>query len=105
MVQGQSGGGEPGAADRKTETYNGKKSTTYTIRWAAAGRAFRDSLGTKALANSFRVELTTAARKGEVFDTESDVMVLEDPGTVRLVLKVRGGASRVDTPTVHAGRP
>lgn len=55
----------------KTETYQRKKGTTYTIRWSVDGRAFRDSFGTKSLADSFRAELTTAARHGEAFDTET----------------------------------
>lgn len=40
----------------------------YQVRWAAAGRPFAESFGTKALAESFRSELMSATRSGERFD-------------------------------------
>jgi hypothetical protein len=53
----------------KTEIYKGKKRTTYYVRWKVAGKPFRKGHAMSALADSFRSELVTAARKGEAFDT------------------------------------
>ena len=51
--------------------YKGKKKTTYSARWAVAGKEFFETFGTKALAESFRASLLSATRKGEAFDTET----------------------------------
>lgn len=53
----------------KTETYDGRKVMTYTVRWSVAGRGFRKPFRTAAAADSYRAELLTATRKGEPFDT------------------------------------
>lgn len=52
----------------KTTVYNGKRQTTYYVRWKVGKNEFRESFKTRALADSFRSELVTAARKGEPFD-------------------------------------
>lgn len=52
----------------KTEVYRGKKVTSYTVRWAVAGRPRKEPHRTAALAETFRSELLTAMRKGEPFD-------------------------------------
>jgi integrase len=43
----------------------------YRVRWVVAGRPFSDSFTTMALADAFRSQLVTLARKGEPFDTET----------------------------------
>jgi len=55
----------------KIDVYNGKRGTTYTVRWATAGKRHRVTFATSALADSFRSDLVTAARKGEAFDIGS----------------------------------
>jgi hypothetical protein len=52
----------------KTETYKGKRGTTYYVRWGVAGKPWREPFKAKKLAESFRAELVAAARKGEAFD-------------------------------------
>lgn len=52
----------------KTEVYHGKGVTTYTVRWKAGPKVWRQSFRNKAQADSFQAELRTAARKGEAFD-------------------------------------
>jgi integrase len=52
----------------KTEKYEGRKVTTYTVRWAVAGKPWREPHRTAALAESFRSDLIAATRKGEAFD-------------------------------------
>ena len=47
------------------------KMVTYRVRWIVAGRRFSDSFTTKELAESQRVNLRAAARRGEGFDTSS----------------------------------
>jgi hypothetical protein len=54
----------------KIETRKRRK-TTYRVRWVVARHHFSESFVTKALAESFRAALITAARKGEGFDTDS----------------------------------
>lgn len=49
-------------------TYDGKRGMTYTVRWKVGNRRFKESFKTRALADSFRSDLMTAARKGEPFD-------------------------------------
>jgi hypothetical protein len=55
----------------KTVVYKGTKVTTYTVRWRVAGREWRESFRTVAQSDSFRSELTIAARKGEAFSTRT----------------------------------
>ena len=57
------------------EPYRGKRGTTYRVRWSVAGKARKDSRSTRALADSFRAELLTAARRGEPFDVETGLPV------------------------------
>lgn len=51
------------------DTYKGKRTTSYIVRWRVGTRPWKDRFPTRALADSFRAELLTAARKGEAFDT------------------------------------
>ncbi len=46
-------------------------SARYRVRWKVAGRLYRRSFATKALADAFRAQLLEAARKGESFSTET----------------------------------
>ncbi len=55
----------------KTKLYEGKRGNTYYVRWTVAGREWKEPFKTSALAESFRSDLVSAARKGEAFDTES----------------------------------
>ncbi|MFG1785829.1 tyrosine-type recombinase/integrase [Rhodococcus oryzae] len=55
----------------KIETYEGKRGRSYYVRWAVAGKPWREPFKVKALAESFRADLMTAARKGEGFDIET----------------------------------
>lgn len=55
----------------KNEVLKGKTTTTYRVRWTVAGRPFRERFATAALADSYRAELVSAARKGEPFEEES----------------------------------
>ncbi|HYS34039.1 MAG TPA: integrase, partial [Pseudonocardiaceae bacterium] len=55
----------------KTEVYEGKRGTTYYVRWKVAGKPWREPFKGKALADGFRSDLVAAARKGEAFDIES----------------------------------
>ncbi|MEU7163861.1 site-specific integrase [Streptomyces morookaense] len=51
----------------KTAVYKGKRGTTYTVRWTVDGQEWREALGTRTLADAFRSELVSAARRGEPF--------------------------------------
>jgi integrase len=51
--------------------YQGKRATTYTVRWRVAGRPFRQTFATKALAESERSKLLIAQRSGVAFDVDS----------------------------------
>jgi integrase len=55
----------------KTEKWEGKRVTTYNVRWTVAGRPWKVPHRTAALAESFRSELVAATRKGEAFDIET----------------------------------
>lgn len=55
----------------KTEVYAGSRTTTYTVRWTVAGKAWREPFKTVALADAFRSDLVSAARKGEAFVIDS----------------------------------
>lgn len=50
------------------EPYKGKRGTTYRVRWSTAGRKHGETRSTRALADGFRAELLSAARRGEPFD-------------------------------------
>lgn len=47
------------------------KRPTYTVRWIVAGRRFRDTFATRALAESFRSKLVVTQREGVAFDEVS----------------------------------
>jgi integrase len=49
----------------------GVRRTTYKVPWVVAGRRHSRNFQTRALADSFRSRLVTAARSGEGFDPES----------------------------------
>ena len=51
----------------KTEQYKGKKKTTYYVRWKVGKQAFKVPFEKKALADSFRADLVSAAGRGEAF--------------------------------------
>jgi integrase len=53
----------------------------YRVRWVVAGQPFSDSFMTMALADAFRSQLVTLARKGEPFNT--------DTGLPRSILRKR----------------
>ena len=55
----------------KTETVRGARGNSFKVRWAVAGRRWKQSFRSAALADRFRSELVGAARKGEAFDTET----------------------------------
>ncbi|MEU7528982.1 tyrosine-type recombinase/integrase [Saccharothrix sp. NPDC042600] len=59
----------------KTETYQGKKTTTHYVRWKVAGKLHREGFRTAALADSFRSDLVAASRRGEAFDITSGLPV------------------------------
>ncbi|MGI5225730.1 tyrosine-type recombinase/integrase [Actinoallomurus sp. CA-142502] len=56
---------------RKTRVHPRAGRRPYNVRWTAGGRAHDAYFATSALAESFKAELTQAARKGEAFDVES----------------------------------
>jgi integrase len=68
----------------KNGKYVGARGTTHYVRWQVDTMRFRRGFRTKALAESFRSELVTAARKGEPFDTATGEPV--DPTRARTVL-------------------
>jgi integrase len=52
---------------KKLEVYRGKRKTTYTVRWRVDKQPFRKTHDTFGLADSFRSELVSAAKRGEGF--------------------------------------
>jgi integrase len=52
----------------KTDVWEGKRTTTYYVRWKAGARPWKEPFKTRALADSFRSELMSACRRGEAFD-------------------------------------
>jgi integrase len=52
----------------KMDVYKGTKVTTYNVRWAVAGKPWKQPFRIKAQAVSFEAELRTAASKGVAFD-------------------------------------
>jgi hypothetical protein len=55
----------------KTKVYNGQRGTTYYVRWTVDGREWKEPYKTVALAESFRSDLVSAARRGEAFDVDT----------------------------------
>lgn len=55
----------------KTEVYEGKKSSSYYVRWTVAGKQWREPFKDSRLAESFRSTLVASARKGEAFDVST----------------------------------
>jgi integrase len=53
----------------------GARKTTYTVRWKVDKREFPRTFSTRALADGFRSDLITAARKGEAFDRATGLPV------------------------------
>ncbi len=51
--------------------YQGKRKTTYGVRWTVAGREFRETFDTKAHAKARQAELHRAAARGEAFDSNT----------------------------------
>ena len=49
----------------KTDLYEGKRATTYYIRWSVAGKSWKKPFKTAALAESFRAALVTASAKAK----------------------------------------
>jgi hypothetical protein len=47
------------------------RGTTYYVRWTIAGKSWREGFKTSALAEGFRSDLVSAARKGEAFDVDT----------------------------------
>ncbi|CNF02283.1 Uncharacterised protein [Mycobacterium tuberculosis] len=52
----------------KMEVYNGKKVTTYTVRWKTGSEQWKEPFRKRPQAISFESELRAAANKGEAFD-------------------------------------
>jgi len=61
----------------KIRVYQGKRKTTYSVRWTVSEQEFHQTFGTKAHAESRLAELRTAARKGEAFDVQTGLPVSE----------------------------
>lgn len=59
----------------KTEVYRGKKTNTYYVRWSVARQRHKKPFKSAALADSFRSDLISAARKGEAFAVASGLPV------------------------------
>ncbi|MGK5731476.1 tyrosine-type recombinase/integrase [Streptomyces sp. URMC 124] len=55
----------------ETEIYEGKRGTTYTVRWSVNGKRHGETYKTSPLADSFRASLLVAANNGEPFDMET----------------------------------
>lgn len=59
----------------KTDIYKGKTTTAYTVMWKVANKRWKKRFKTAALADSFRAELLSAARRGEAFDVTTGLPV------------------------------
>src|SRR5262245_3595849 len=55
----------------KTQVYQGRRTTTYYVRWRTDHRDWREPFRNSAQADSFRSALLSAARSGEAFDMET----------------------------------
>src|SRR4051812_16740961 len=51
--------------------YKGGRGRTYAVRWEVAGQRKRRTFKTRALADSFRSALLSAANRGEAFDIDT----------------------------------
>jgi len=51
--------------------YNGKRGTSYTLRWRGVDLRRQDTFPTRKLAESFRAKLVIAAREGQPFDPKT----------------------------------
>ena len=58
--------------------YKGGRATTYTVRWVVAGRKHQQTFATVKLAETFRSQLTIAARQGDAFSRTAGL-----PGSMR----------------------
>ncbi|GAA3524605.1 integrase [Aeromicrobium panaciterrae] len=56
---------------RSIRTNNGKRRTTYTVRWKVAGKDFQETFLTAKLADAQRSELVAATKSGLPFDTST----------------------------------
>ncbi len=54
-----------------TDIYRGSRVTTYKVRWFVAQKPFKEPFRTVALAESFRADILSAARRGEAFDVDT----------------------------------
>jgi integrase len=61
----------------KIDVYKGKRGNTYNVRWVVRPRVrpFKEPFKTSGLADSFRSQLVSAARKGEAFDLATGLPV------------------------------
>ncbi|MFI5986379.1 tyrosine-type recombinase/integrase [Streptomyces sp. NPDC051555] len=66
------------------EVYKGKRGATYTVRWSVDGKRRGESYKTRALADSFRASLLTAANNGEPFDHDTGRPVSHAPPTAEV---------------------
>lgn len=55
----------------KIDVYKGKTTTAYTVLWRVGARRWKKRFKTKALADSYRADLLSAARRGEAFDLDT----------------------------------
>ena len=63
----------------KTEVYKGKRKTTHYVRWSVGGRAFKRPHSTAALADSFRSDLVSAARRAAAFRVDDGIPISAVP--------------------------
>lgn len=64
----------------KVETLRKPTGVRYRVRWVVAGRSRSRTFNTRALADSTRAELVSAARRGEAFDVETGQPTSQLPG-------------------------
>ncbi len=55
----------------KTEAYEGRRVTSYRVRWKVGGRHFKETFRTSSQAKNFKSGLRSAASKGEAFFVDS----------------------------------
>lgn len=55
----------------KTRAYQGKRGTTYGVRWRVNGREHHKTFATAKLAEIFRSNIVVGARRGDHFDERS----------------------------------
>ena len=59
----------------ETKVYQGKRKTSYYVRWLVAGKEWSEPFQNKGHADAFKSDLVSAARKGEAFVIESGLPV------------------------------